>query len=509
MDFDSRVKALSRLAQSGTEAAEIALRKELDKVAASLGVDTQYDHLEQQLEILDTIGHRFSSRAVEIILAFIQAVELRRITYSSQDSSLENEIAKYQNASTLIVRGVEALKGLGYLETKSVLHALLNCFQHKFDNVRAGASAGLESLVRYEISVFYGNDKQTGIGATPQKLIIDELELLLDDDLEKHFTAVLVLVDGLLSPTIHGTSWSYKSLTLSQGPTPALPLIEDIRRRSIQLLKRMYGNATAASQKLEIIRVLNEATRTHGLGPINEHTANMIVRDSVEVLNFYGKLVQIEDLQIIQKIEDRSYWIFYHAIRPEIETAALAVAGTIRQHAEYQIYKILIGFEGKFGDWSELKGDGGSGEEIDKLRKEKASEHATSITTENYAEWRIRILKYAETESADLATFPIFNHFLELFATAQPKLALQLISTDSERIEKVLIPLLRTLWVGPEGNATRSLVASWIEQGRYLWQCTRQFLGSEHVDHDILTLLLRRATQLEDLDTIGAVTSVA
>ena len=146
-------------------------------------------------------------------------------------------------------------------------------------------------------------------------------------------------------------------------------------------------------------------------------------------------MIPREDLPIIQQIESHSYWIFYHAISPEIETAALAVEDAIHQHSEYQIYKILIGFEGKFGDWSELKNDDGSGKEDDKLRKEKASEYAESITPENYDEWRQRILKYVQTESNDLATFPIFYHFLEVFASTQPELALQLISTDSERIK--------------------------------------------------------------------------
>jgi hypothetical protein len=509
VDFDLRLKALARLAQSDTEAAEATLQNEIAKVSASLSGDTQYENLKQHIEVLDVISHRFSSVAVEILLTFIRAIESREITYSPQDRSFESEIRKYLNASTLIVCAIEALIRLRYLETKSVLHALLKLSGHAFDNVRAEAIKGLEALAGYDSAVFYGNDKQAGIGTAPQKQIIDEIELLTDAELTRWFSAVLVLLDGLLSPTIRGTSWSYKSVTLSRGPTPALSTVGDIRLRSIGLLKRMYGIVDTLSRKLEIISALNDATRRHDLGTSNEDTAKMIARDSVDVLNFYADLVQIEDLPIIQQIESRSYWIFYHAIRNEIEVAAVAVGDTIRQHSEYQIYKVLIGFEGVFGDWSKLKNDDGSGEEVDKFRKEKASEYATSIIPENYAEWHARILKYAETESQDLSAFPIFYHFLEVFAATQPKLALQLISTDSERIKGFLIPLLRSLWAGPQGGATRSLVESWVEQGRYLWQCTRQFLDNEHVDRDLLVLLLRRAIRLEDLDTIAAVISVA
>lgn len=509
MDFDLRLKALSRLVQSTTEAAKTALQKELDKVTAALDVDTQYDHLIQHLEVLDTIGHRFSPIAVKSILAFIQAIESRQLTYFSQNRSLESEIMKYQNSSTLIVRAVEVLRELRYLETKSVLYALLNLSQHRSDNVSAAAIAGLESLAGYDLNVFHGTDTHAGIGAAPQKQIIDEIEQLPDSDLKKWFSAVLVLINGLLSPTMHGTSWSSKSVTLSRSPTPALPTLGDIRHRSIELLKRMYGLADIEPRKLGVINGLNGATRTYGLGQINEETAKTIVRDSVNVLKFYAGLIQAEGLPIVQKIESLSYWIFYHAIHPEIKTAALAVEDAVRQHSEYQIYKILIGFEGKFDDWLKLKNDDDSGVDVDTFRKGKASEYAKSITPENYAEWRQRILKYAQTESNDLATFPIFCHFLEIFAAAQPKLALQLLATDSALIEGFLIPLLRSLWTGPQASPTRSLATSWVEEGRYLWQCTRQFLANENVDREMLTMLLRKARQMEDLDTVAGVLSVA
>ena len=48
----------------------------------------------------------------------------------------------------------------------------------------------------------------------------------------------------------------------------------------------MYGLADTAPRKVEIIRALHGATRRHDLGTSNEETAKMIVRDSVNVLEF-------------------------------------------------------------------------------------------------------------------------------------------------------------------------------------------------------------------------------
>lgn len=504
-----RLKALARLAQSETEAAHAALRKEFDKVAASLAVETKYELLEQHLKELDAIGHRSSNVVVDILLTFIRTIESREITYSQQDPLFENEIRKYNNASSLIVRAVEVLIRLRYLETRSILHALMNLSKHASENVRTKSVEGLKALADYDIDVFYGDEKQPGIGAAPQKQIIDEIEAFEDIDLKQHFPLVLTLIESLLSPTVQGTSSSYKSVTWSQSATPAVPTVADIRLRSVELLRRIYGIASTVSEKLEVLFGLGNATSAHVVGRSNEDTINMIVRDTINVLNFFLILIQTEHLQIVQKIESKSYWIYFHAIRSEIETVALAVETAIAQHSEYQIYKILIGFEGIFGDWSELRTSDSHWEEADKFRKVKALEYAESITPENYAEWRQRILDFAETQSDDLATFPVFYQFLGSFAATQPILALKLISDDSERIDKFLIPILRSLWAGPQKSATKRLVESWIEQGRYLYPATKQFLGNEHFDRDLLALLLREATELKDFQTVSLVMAVA
>jgi hypothetical protein len=509
MDFDLRLKALTRLAESETEAAKTALQKELDKVAASLEVDSEYGLLEQNLEILATIGYRGSAFVVDVLVKFIHVIESRKITYSEQEALLQEAFGKYHTASSLVVRAVEVLIRLRYLETKRVLQILMGLSNHPSDSVRKKAFEGLEALANYDIRVFYGDGQQAGIGATPQKHILDEIEPFKDIDITNFFSGILSLVDAILSPTMEGTSSSYKSVTWSRAATPGHPSVAEIRFRSINLLKRMYELAKTLPEKLQVIAVLNNATRTHMDGKIDKEISDMIVRDNIDVLSFFADLIRTEDLQIVQKIESNSYWIYYHAIHREIETAALVVCTAIADHSEYQIYKVLIGFEGIFGDWSKLRKTDSQWEEVSKFREEKALEYAGSITSANYAEWRQRILKYAETQSEDLATFPIFYRFLESFATRQPTLALQLISTDSKQIDRFLIPLLRGLWAGPERSGTKKLIESWIGEGLYLNQCTKLFLASEHLDQDLLALLLRKATEIDDLQTVGLIMSVA
>jgi hypothetical protein len=509
MDFDLRLKALNRLAQSETAAAIDALRKELDNTTKSLTDDTEYESLEQSLKILGAICYRFPDVAVQILSRFIHAIESRHITYSQQDPSILASIRTYQNASSLTVRATEVLIELRYLYSKPVLRALLTLSIHKSDEVRKKALEGLTALSNYDIAVFYGQDKRAGIGAWPQRQILEELDELEIADLRKYFTSVIHILDAVLSPMMQGTSWSYKSVTLSRAPTPGHSSVADVRRRSIEMLKRLYTVAADTSQKVVVLNALNEAARTDHLGKNDDDTTKMIVRDTIAVLQFFKDLLRTEELSIVQNIEAKSYWIFVRAIHSDIEPAALAVEAVIAAHSEYQIYKVLIGFEGIFGDWVELRKTDSIWEKAENDRKRTALEYVASITSENYAEWRERILNFAKTESNDLATFPIFYYFLESFAATHPKLALQLVAADSEKIANFLIPLLRGLWAGPQKDETRALIRLWLGDGRHLYAIAKQFLRNENLDREILLLTLSRSEELRDLATISLIMSVA
>lgn len=514
MDIDTRLKALARLAQSQTDAAQGALQKELDLVAQNLNALSYYEILAQSLAALDVFGYRLSARTIEIVESFVQTIERRELVYSEQEQAFIRDISAYKNTQTLLIQAIDVLSGLRYLETSSVLRILLRLTNHDSEKVRKKALDALHALASYNIDVFYGHDRKGGIGAGPQIVIVEALEHLHPDEQKLHFRAVLTLLTELLSPTMESTSWSYKTVTFSRGALPAAPTVSEIRLRSIQLLKHLYGVAASISEKLAVVNALHGATRSHDLDVSNEQVSTMIARDSAEVLSFYEQLVKTEDLQIVQKIESHSYWIHHHAHREDIQLDALAVERAIAGHAEYQIYRVLVGFEGVFGSWTELRASERDFNATDEARRRMASEYAESITLENYEEWRRRILTYAKTESDDLATFPIFYFFLEAFARAQPQLALTLVQASTDAIERFLIPLLRGLWAGPERPSVRVLIDNWIDRahangGRYLFASTKLFLSTDSLDIGLLKRLLATAAAVNDLSTVRQVVSVA
>lgn len=504
MDLDVRLKILSRMAQSETESAKATVAKEIEAAAVVLEKETDYARLDDSLAILKTVGLRQSDVAVLAIIAFVNTVERRTLTYS-EEPLMVAALKDYRAAETLLARAIETLVVFRYWQTVQVLNALIPLSKHTLERVRKKALNGLELLSKYDIDVFYGDKEHGGIGAAPQQMILDELERQSDLFIQKYLPAVLALLDNLLSPEMESAAWSYNSLKLTRAGTPPDAGIPGIRERTIDLLKRTYPLAADVKQKLHVIGVLTSATRTARV-KLRDEARDMFAQNARVVLEFFTRLVAIEDLQIVQKIEHNSYWIHYHAVRDDVRVSALLVKDAIARNTEYQVYRDLIGFEGIFGDWGAPRN---TGVDADAVRRAKVCEYAKSIDASNYPEWRARILKYAETESDDLATFPVFYHFFETFAAAQPKLAFRLLSEDAKQIDKFLIPLLRGLWNGPERPAVAELIKAWACEGRYLYASVKQFLANQGLDIPLLETLLHRAAELGDSQTIGQVVSVA
>lgn len=499
MKFSLRLKALSRLAESNTEAAGKALQNEIDKSSTAVASGTDYQVLERHIEILQTIGHRSSELTARTLLAFIETIDSRL------DKNGTNE---FQNATSLIASAIDILTQLRYLETRLILHGLIKLSLHSDEKVSRKTLDALKVFAAYDLHVVVGREGQSGIGAAPQKLIIDELAAFTDDQLRMYFSAALTILECLLSSRMEGSSWSYNAVTLSWGTALGLPTVGEIRVRAIELLIRMYGLADSVAFRLPIVSLFNTATRIEN-GAQNSEAVATISRDSVTILKFFAELVRTEDLQIVQKIESYSYWIFFHTINDDIRKAALAVQAAISVHSEYQVYKVLVGFEGVFGDWETIKRAEDYIEDTDKFRNQKSLEYAQSITPETYGVWKARILKYVETDPNDLATFPVFYRFLEGFAKSEPELAVELITTQSVKIENFLIPLLRSLWVSSMQDRVRKIANEWIQQGNYLDQCVRQFVDNEQLDRDFLVKVLGRAIELGRLRTIAGILIVA
>jgi hypothetical protein len=516
VDSVTRIKVLGRLAQSSTPAADEAIGRACEHAFATLNEGNGYEPLEYSIEVLATVGFRRSKEAVSTLDNFIRSVETRHLMHSNEYTSLVDALSKYRNAYTLMSKGIKVLSGLRYLETPSVLETLLWASTHREESVSKDAMSALSDLAEYNLSVYYGQGTESGqgVGPAPQLSVIDTLGKKTDDELKSQLRGVLILLEGLLSTSMRSSRWSSTALTISRAATPADEGVLEVRQRSITLLKKLYSIVGTKSLKLSIIGALNAATRVESRAAVDKNYLDMVSENTQVVLTFFAQIAEEADLQIIQKLEHDSYWIHFHNPSEHVRSAALKVKAVIDSNDEYTIYKTLVGFEGIFGEWSNSNHDETFELGSQEVRVKKARALASKIADEDLDVWRRRILTFAQTESNDLATFPVFYEFLTEVASFYPDFALDLLNKDSDQLSRFLIPILRGLWDGAKRDELRLLIDGWIKQARpgepnFLYSCTKLFLSTKDVDVVLLKELLEKATELKDVYVLHQVVSVA
>lgn len=462
MDLNLRLAALSKLMDAESDEADKRIVQEFGKAENVLRQSTEFDELSGALKTLGVLAPKFHGAIVPLLTEFARSIESKTLTQG--DAPLSRSLGRYQTASVLIREAIEVAEQIRYLKTEEVLDFLLELSRSSDQYVRNKARPAMQELANFNIDVFFG---EHGQGAGPQAKIVAHLSRLDGAQLVADSAAILQILAAVLSPSMQGTSWTYNKLTIRQGAIPTAHGVAEMRSTAIALLKKMYRLSESVDYRKNVLRTLGSATRRERASDDPE-TLNMFVRDAMEVLSFLRDLVATEALPLVQVIEHDSYWDYFHAASHEVELAALDVRDALARHAEYQIYKLLIGFEGIFGKWEELKRSESAWDYSDSHRYAAAERFVTEINDANQTQWRDRILEFSRTQSEDLATFPVYYNFLEAIGRAHPQLALELVTEHERVMTPFLIALVRGLYGSARSDQVEAVVVRWMTDGKHL-----------------------------------------
>lgn len=503
MDLELRLTALSRLMDNKSEAVERRLSQEYRRVEGVLTNGTDYDDLFWALKTTAVLAPRFHGAIVPLMMDFVRTLPSRSLT--QEGARIPRSRFRYRSASHLIREAIDVINPVRYLHIESVVDFLLELCNSVDDEVRGKAARTLETLAKFDLNVFYG---ARGLGAEPQSRIVAHFSLMNEVQLKANAQPILGVLGNLLSPSMEGHSWTYSTVTISRGEIMSGAGIAEMRAATIDLLKRMYPLEKAIAYRKEVLNTLNAATRRER--PIvDAGTASMFERDALSVIDFLRRLVSTEALPLVQAIEHQAYWNYFHAASPAIETAALGVRNVLLGHAEYQIYKQLIGFEGIFGSWEELRRSESAWDYTDTKRRAAARQYVQEIDTKTYELWRSRILEFSNTRSDDLATFPVYYEFLESIGREKPALALELVTAHTEVMSPFLIVLLRGLWTSEESKRVELIVADWLTHGVHLTDIAKSLFKVGGSRLGILDSVLVKSKELDDREAILQVMGVS
>ena len=503
---NEKIRILNQLSRSDSEKATVALEKALASADALLCDSTDYHTLQKTLEEITVYGHRLADKVLLSLRGFLGRLqESTFITCPAEyawDSSEEMQ-------ARLTVEALELVEQYRYFDTRTVIDTLIAFSDNSNETIAKAANEALGKCARYNISIFYAGEGRAGLGALPQLEIISYLEGNQAEFSHSRVEAVQSVCGPMLSSTMEDTNWDYKSVSWSRGSVPVCDPILEVRARTIAFLKNIYNLERPLSDRLSIIRTLMTSMEVPRTEKCPDDLKSVVISDTLHVLDWLRGIISNERFPVLQKIERDVYWRFYHGISDEIRNSCLETRDVLYANSEYLIYRNLIGFESVFEDWKESLTSEKDFELIEEQRKEKASEYAHSISDENWATWKRRILKFCKTESNDLATFPIFYEFLRDVAEHKPSFAFELVSRHLDEVENFTIPIYRGLWNGDLHNECKDMLLSRSSQGQQLVAITKLFLWDVYPDHELLTSVLSVASEKGDEYILALLLEVA
>ncbi|STX50488.1 Uncharacterised protein [Legionella busanensis] len=453
-----------------------AIKSELKKADGELKSSIEFDAISEQIAILKIIARLFPKEVVSIYLELLPRLNSIELSYTEISNISLDGFKSIYTKEKLIIQIFNALETVRYHDIEKILNILFEYTIHEDEEVRKQATRGLEAIAQYNLEVFSGDGKEFhGLGWWPQEKTVEKIQSFSKKEWKIYLNTIFSCIQKILSPSIKGASWGYDTVTLKTASVPPEEGLIKLRQNALKLLKEIYFELANPETKKKLLDVMLTATRFSSASQRTKQIEQMIICNTTFVLQFMSDcIVESEDLQVLQTIEHDAYWLYYHlgSLSPDIKKAGLVVKKKLDDNEEFQIFRVLIGFESIFHDWEgERKKE--HFEQERKIREEKIIELVRDINDQNYEAWKGRIFQYAAIRSNDMATFPYFGKFLECLGKESSEIAIQLLSEFPEELEWFIVPILRGVEQSPKKNVLSSLISSWIRDGIFFLAVAR------------------------------------
>jgi|GEM_PF-3159539 len=500
MTPEERAKILSKLTVARNASGDQTLINELTRIGSELDAGNIFSSLMGELDLLSKIASRFPDRTITVVVSFLNRLGAIELAHLVPDGLPTDYINRFETKEKLIIKSLGILNSLRYADF-DLLHKLLDLqvlyARDVREDVAKAARENLGEIAKYNLRVYdHPHPDKPGhvLGPVCQHLILDYLEKLSETAISENCTSIRILCEGILSPTIEGTDWTYKTVTFNTRPVTA-SAVEAVRGRALNLLVKAYRLSQSLPDRKAIISSMQVATHTPHQGDYPDDLLNLVAANTAWILDFYiGALdgldpSKLADLDLMMEIEHNAYWHHKRMNNLAVRDAALKVKSKIDSSLEYDTYKTLIGFNGIFNTWVspvDIKNENIDDEirEETETRDSKLERLLESVTPSSYAEWTDRVVRYAQIKSNDLATFPNFGKFIEKVSIQHPDLGLLWLRSHADELGGFIPAILCGILISDRKEDALDVVQSWVTKGRFLAHTARavQFQKEEYPD---------------------------
>jgi ppGpp synthetase/RelA/SpoT-type nucleotidyltranferase len=401
---------------------------------------------------------------------------------------------------------VEIINGLRYADVTGTLQLLIDIYQDEpSESIRQQVLGVVKGLSEYNI------DAYNQVGPSLQMALVDHIAGLDNSVVDKIRPVALAVWSEAIQPDITGTKWKADSLELRTGALPASDQLKEVRAKAIKALFAAYDRSTNDVQRREILSALDAATRTPIQASYSNELMATTIQDATRIVDFVAERAVNMSFELRQHLEHR----FLHDYRRaqgltddrdnrfacQVEAKALVSAILkFREiiNADYRFfrYKILVGFESVYPDhWIDQEFDYNSAE---KYRSREAESYLQSINTATEVEWFETIERCAETKSSNLATFPVFGHFISKLAETMPETAERFLAKASTDLRRFLAGFLNGLALSGRSDIYVRTLDAELDSAINLTGIMRHLRYSDVHKPDIADRLLKLAIDKGD-----------
>lgn len=467
--------------------AKAFFKKEYEEIQNVLSKSNSYRAISSVIDVLEKFISHVADKAIEDLVRCWERLHITEELIIS-----ETYFSKYHTKDELYAKIIGLLSRLRYIDQEKVV-AILFEFWKEEETQRGDVEKVFKELAEFNL---YAVEQ---IGFTPQVKLLHAIMHLTDGDRLKFFPIITSVFSQILSTDIEGHSWNYRTVSIESMAIPATEEIKKLRQDTVSSLIQMYQITNKLEHKKELLNVMNSACRVWSRVQVSDDTRLIVENNTIEMLQYWSTLIKSESLELVQIIENDSYWNYYHAISDFVKQAALSVKTSIDSNEEYQIYRDLVGYEGIFGNWE----DRNDYDKQNNIREKLVNRHIDSVNQDNISDWLNRVELYLETDSRDLATFPELFKFVEVISNRFPNEVLFRFE-ETNRLDKSVIPIFKGIWGSSIHDSFIKTVSDWIDSAKYLWELSVVFLNFNDVKLKLIEKFVEKAILVEDLHSLSS-----
>jgi ppGpp synthetase/RelA/SpoT-type nucleotidyltranferase len=474
-EFDKATVDFNRLARGK----ELLDRKGLAAIGEASNNNERFDAIERFAKQVLPLYDEPESVWSEVLRALQVAAEQARRTEPIPIEYAPGAFLPGKTFTDVAQVIADSVRSYRYLDLPRALDVVRHLHQlGNNDGERAPSLELAHSIAKPDLEVW------NLAGPWAQRMLIDYVSMLPVDALRVERSLwIPVLEDALDTEATSTRATSSTAIALGRGALTGSPELESVRGEALGLLRALFAMAETEGERERVIAVMAHAAHPpYGGAPTRALTA-ILMADAVAFMDFAATIVGSASLELARTLENRVHRMFkwYHTVRPDLaddpalrQLTAHVKASTARFRqalaavADLAPYKILVGFDSTF-DW-DWKGETRSFDELDQFRKAEAAALLEAIHPDTFDEWFDRLERFAQTDSTDLATFPVFGQFLEDLARRFPERTLAHLSRITGRLEDFLPRLLKGLLQSGRATAALEQMRQWLARGEHLRQ---------------------------------------